>query len=57
MLRVVAYARLQPLNLKPRNMHRVSVFASPAAVSDAPVMAHEMLAGTSSSDVVRVFDP
>jgi hypothetical protein len=57
MLRVVLYARLQPLNLKPRNMHRVSVFASPTAVSDAPVMAHEMLAGTSSSDVVSVFDP
>jgi hypothetical protein len=57
MLRVVAYASDHPLNLKPRNMHRVSVFASPAAVSDAPVMAHEMLAGTSSSDVVSVFDP
>jgi hypothetical protein len=57
MLRVVAYARLQPLNLKPRNMHLVSLDASPTAVSDAPVMAHEMLAGTSSSDVVKVFDP
>jgi hypothetical protein len=57
MLLVVEYARLQPLKRNPRNMHRVSVFASPAAVSDAPVMAHEMLAGTSSSDVVKVFDP
>ena len=57
MLRVVAYARLQPLNLKPRNMHLVSVFASPTAVSDAPVMAHETDAGTSSSDVVNVFEP
>jgi hypothetical protein len=57
MLRVVAYARLQPLKRNPLNMQRVSVDASPAAVSDAPVMAQEMLAGTSSSDVVRVFDP
>jgi hypothetical protein len=38
-------------------MHLVSVDASPTAVSDAPVIAHEMLAGTSSSDVVNVFEP
>jgi hypothetical protein len=38
-------------------MHLVSVDASPTAVSDAPVIAQDMLAGTSSSDVVRVFDP
>jgi hypothetical protein len=38
-------------------MHLVSLDASPTAVSDAPVMAQEMLAGTSSSDVVNVFEP
>ena len=57
MLRVVLYARLQPLKRNPRNIHLVSLDASPTAVSDAEVMAHEMLAGTSSSDVVKVFDP
>jgi hypothetical protein len=38
-------------------MHLVSLDASPIAVSDALVMAHEMLDGTSSSAVVSVFDP
>jgi hypothetical protein len=52
MLRVVAYARLQPLNLKPRNMHLVSLDASPTAVSDAPVMATDTLTGTLSKAVV-----
>jgi hypothetical protein len=33
-------------------MHRVSVDASPTAVSDADVMAHEMLIGTLSRAVV-----
>ena len=57
MLRVVAYANDQPLKRNPRNMHLVSLDASPTAVSDALVMAQEMLAGTSSSAVVSVFDP
>jgi len=48
----VLYARLQPLNLNPRNMHLVSVFASPTAVSDAPVIATDTLTGTLSSAVV-----
>jgi hypothetical protein len=52
MLRVVAYASDQPLNLNPRNMHLVSLDASPTAVSDAEVMAHEMLIGTLSRAVV-----
>jgi hypothetical protein len=38
-------------------MHLVSLDASPTAVSDALVMAQDMLAGTSSSVVVSVFDP
>jgi hypothetical protein len=54
MLLVVAYARLQPLKRNPRNMQRVSVFASPAAVSDAPVMAVDTLVGTLSRAVVRL---
>jgi hypothetical protein len=33
-------------------MHLVSVFASPTAVSDAPVMATDTLTGTLSSAVV-----
>jgi len=33
-------------------MHRVSVDASPTSVSDADVMAHEMLIGTLSRAVV-----
>jgi hypothetical protein len=33
-------------------MHRVSLDASPTAVSEAEVMAHEMLTGTLSSAVV-----
>jgi hypothetical protein len=38
-------------------MHLVSLDASPIAVSDALAMAQDMLAGTSSSVVVSVFDP
>jgi hypothetical protein len=52
MLRVVVYARLQPLKRNPLNMHLVSVDASPTAVSDAPVMATDTLTGTLSSAVV-----
>jgi hypothetical protein len=54
MLRVVAYARLQPLKRNPRNMHLVSLDASPTAVSDALVMAVDTLVGTLSRAVVRV---
>jgi hypothetical protein len=35
-------------------MHLVSVLASPAAVSDAPVMAVDTLVGTLSRAVVRL---